>query len=347
MPEERNFQPRSRKSGWSIGVSVAAVWMLLWSGLALAFDGAFVFFTVKTVLAQSYPSVPGEITHSDVRREFDGEGNAFQAEVRYRYEVGEREFVGERLHFFGFRKGSAHPAKNEAANFAVGQPVDVFYKPTDPSDAALERTLDGRVLFIPLFLLPFNLVLVGGWSWVACRVAGVRSLPLRRDADRWLVLPTNGQPLLVAMLAAGLLSILSIIVLGFGGWSGNLGSVAATWAILIGLSAWAFTHTRSLVLREPPSLILDDRLGTVTWPASDKAPELSLPRSRLLGIEIDDSPQTDHDDEGSWNFSIVLKFVGDDGQPSQRFFAQTTSGTEAAALADWVEEWAELKRPPV
>jgi len=329
---------RSSRREWILGSGFGAVWLLLWSAFTLMFDGMIVYFSATTLLAQAYPDVPGEITHSEVRREFDNERDSFHPEVRYRYQVDGRDFTGERVHFYGFGDGNARSAKEVIAKLPVGQRVAVFYNPRDPGNAALQRMLDGRLLFLPLLLLPFNLIMVAGWIWVARRLAGVSSLPLRRESDRWLVLPTNGQPLIVALIASGVLSIVAMFVVGFGGWSEDLSVMITVWATVIVLSIMAFRHTRSLVLREPPVLVLDDALETVTWPSSTNTPELSLPRSRLLGVEIDDLPQIENDQQ-AWDFSILLSFNDDNGQPAKRLVLKTTSGTEAAALADWLDDW--------
>lgn len=334
----RRLPPRRERL---IGSGFAAFWLLWWSLFTLFYDSIIVFHTLKTWQAQSYPRVPGEITHSDVRGDAGNAGNSFRADVRFRYTVNGEEFTGTRLHFFGFHENNLVLIKGVVENFPIGKQIDVFYNPGDPNDSALSRTLDGLPLFMLLFLTPFNLIMVGGWCWVARRVRGVRTLPVRRDAERWLVRRTNGQPLVVAAIVAGMASVAAIFIVGLGGWADGLGSMTATWAGLLGLSGLAFWHTRSVILREPPVLVLDNGLGTVTWPSTADAPAFSLPRSRLLGVEIDDSPQPD-DDENAWDFSILLSFNGEQGQPAKRLVLKTTSGTEAAALADWLEDWVGL-----
>ena len=334
----RHLSPRRERL---IGSGFAAFWLLWWSLFTLFFDSIIVFHTLKTWQAQSYFSVPGEVIHSGVRGDAGNEGNSFRADVRFRYMVNGEEFTGTRLHFFGFHENNPTLIKGVVENFPIGKKVDVFYNPDDPNDSALSRTLDGLPLFMLLFLTPFNLIMVGGWCWVARRVAGVRTLPVRRDAERWLVRRTNGQPLVVAAIVAGMASVAAIVAVGLAGWADGLGSMTVTWGGLLGLSGLAYWHTRSVILREPPVLVLDNGLETVTWPSANNEPAFSLPRSRLLGVEIDDSPQPD-DDENAWDFSILLSFNGEQGQPAKRLVLKTTSGTEAAALAEWLKDWAGL-----
>ena len=329
----------SRRERW-LNASPAVLGLLLWSLIVLVPDGLLVFLTVKNVVAQWYPSVPGEITHSAEQREVS---ESFDAKVHFRYVVNGQEFTGQRLHFLNLRDTS-RPSKAQLtlARYPVGQRVDVIYNPNDPSDSALDRTLNGMPLAFALFLLPFNLLMAGGWVWVSRRVHGLRSLPLRRDGDRWCVLPTNGQPWVVALTIAGLVSFVSIFVAGIGGWSDHLSVMIAVWIVVLGLSGVAYWHTRTLVLREKPVLILDDGLATVTWPPSADTLEFSIARSRLLAIEIIDARQSGADDVLSLTYSILLRFSGNDGQPSQRVAFQTTNSIEATAMLEWLEEWTGL-----
>ena len=322
----------------------AVLGLLLWSLMVLVPDGLLAYLTIKNLAAQWYPIVPGEITHS-VEQPEGGVGRvrgSFDAEVRFRYSVNGREFTGNQLHFLNLRDVRILKAQQTLARYPVGQRVEVIYNPNDPGDSALERTLNGMPFSFALFLLPFNLLLVGGWRWVARRISGTRSLPLRRDGNLWCVLPTNGQPEIVAMMVAGVFSLGLILVVGLGRWSDNLSTMIAAWAVVLGLSGLAYWHTRTLVLREKPLLMLDDDSATVTWPPSADTLEFSIARSRLLAIEITDDRQSGGDDVLSLAFSILLGFTGDDGQPAQRVAFQTTNSIEATAMLEWLEEWTSL-----
>ena len=323
-----------------LNASPAVFGLLLWSLIVLVPDGLLFFLTAKNVVAQWYPSVPGEITHSAEQLEV---GESFDTEVRFRYSVNAQEFAGNRLHFLNLRDISRpSKAQRTLVRYPVGQRVDVIYNPNDPSDSALDRTLNGMPLSFALFLLPFNLLMVGGWEWISRRVHGLRSLPLRRDSDRWYVLPTNGQPWVVALTIAGLVSFVSIFVAGVGGWSDDLSVMIAAWIVVLGLSGLAYWHTRTLVLREKPVLMLDDGSATVTWPPAADTPEFSIARSRLLAIEIIDDRQSGCDEVLSLAFSILLRFTSDDGQPAQRVAFQTTNSIEATSMLEWLEEWTGL-----
>jgi hypothetical protein len=319
-----------------LNASPAVFGLLVWSLIVLVPDGLLVFLTAKNIAAQWYPSVPGEITHS--AEQLEGH-ESFDAKVRFRYSINGQEFTGQRLHFLNLRDVS-RPSKalRTLARYPVGQRVDVLYNPNDPSDSALDRSLNGMPFSFALFLLPFNLLMLAGWNWLSRRVRGLRSLPLRREGDRWFVLPTNGQPWGVALTIASLLSFVSILIAGAGGWSDDLNVMIGVWIVMLGLSGWSYWHTRSLVLREKPVLIWDDNPATVTWPPSTDTPECSVARSRLLAIEFGDDRQHGGDEIFSLTFSLLIRFIGDDGQPAQRVACQTTNSLEATWLREWLEE---------
>src|SRR5437867_3536388 len=119
-----------------LGSGFAAVWLLVWSLITLAFDGIIVVMVAQTMLAWSYPSVPGTITHSEIRREMASEGDAFHADLKYQYVVNGQDFIGERRSFFNMSWNSSRAASRIIRSLPVGQQVEVFYNPRDPHDAA-------------------------------------------------------------------------------------------------------------------------------------------------------------------------------------------------------------------
>lgn len=319
-----------------VGAVFFLLWLAFWTIGVLVFDGCAVWLLVKNVVAQSYPSVEGEITASEPA---GNEGSA-RWKVQFRYLVDGREFTGDRRTFsdgnFSSRRQDVQPF---AEQFVVGNPVKVFYNPNDPSDSALDRTLSGLPLLMGLFVVPFNAVMLGGWNWVRRRILRLQPVPVRRDGCRWLVTTTNGQPLVVLLIVAGGLSLAATFVIVLCGWEENLFGLAMTWCVLVGFSVGAYWHTRSLVLRERPVLILDDDLATVTWPESNDTPAFSLSRSQLSGVELADRPANADELGLSPDFVVRLIFKNDAEQPANRIVLCTPNGIEATALAEWVENW--------
>ena len=319
------------------GSGFTEVLLLLFSLGTLAVDVMVLLGATKTVFAQSYPSVPGEIIHSEVRETGSSKNHTIRGEVRYRYSVDGQEWTGDRVHFHGMSAGSRNAAQKVVDAYPKGRTVDVFYNSRDPRDAALSRSINGLPLFGALCLTPFNLIALGGLTWVLLRITGRQSLPLRREGTRWCVLPTNGQPIVVAMMLLGFASIPTLFFVLLCGWTESVSAMLMTWVLLLGSSGLAFWHTRSLVRHELPLLILDD--DSVTWPMTTDAPEFSVARDRLRSVELEEAPQSQN---SSSDFRIQFEFIGDDGQPVKRLVLKTHSGMEAASITDWLEDWAGL-----
>lgn len=324
-----------------VGSVFLLAFLVLWTILLLFMDGCAVWLLAKNVSAMSYPSVVGEITSSEP---VDAKTTSRQA-VEFRYSVNGQEFTGNRRSFVDANfSGQKSEPKLLAEQFPVGRSIDVFYNPTDPSDSALDRSLSGLPFLIGLFVVPFNALMVGGWNWVARRVHRIQSVPVLRDGTRWLVLTTNGQPLVVMLIVAGSLSFAATFVVVFSGSEENLLLLASIWCGLIGISIGAYWHTRSLIRRERPVLILDDELASVTWPESNDSPAFSVPRSDLLGVELVDQPVNADELGLSPDHVVRLLFKSDAEQPQKRTVLCTPSAVEAIALAEWLQWWIERPR---
>lgn len=329
-----------------IGCSPAAVGLLLWSLIVLWPDGLLIHGVLKNVRAQWFPTTPGEIVSATTERKVGvkTDGGSFGEPIRFRYSVNGQEFTGDRLSFLSVRDTSQTPQIPVVpSRYPVGQRVEVIYNPNHPSDSALDRSFTGMPLAFALFMTPFNLVMLCGWGWLAMRVTGVRSLPLRREGTRWSLLETKGEPAIVGLCAAGVLSFAATFVVGIYGWSDSLVMMLATWAIVLGLSGLAYWHTRSLVMREPALLILDDVTGTVICPQTSTSAAFSVERSRLIGLGLDPPPPEYPDPESTKTQSLALAFVGEDGQRKQHLILSSQDECQIADVRAWLEERAGLR----
>ena len=94
--------------------------------------------------AGAWPTVPGEVIHSDTEdqeSEPDGDGSTttrYRAWVRYRYQVNGKAYVGRHVsrgfewHWF------AWTARQVANRYPVGKRVRVHFRAADPADSTLE-----------------------------------------------------------------------------------------------------------------------------------------------------------------------------------------------------------------
>ena len=132
-----------------IGVLCGGFFLLLFLGL-----GIFLIYRTqqskkKAQISQNWPSIPGQITDSHVSRsqstDSDGDtSTSYSARVAYTYQVGGQAYSGHNI-AFGFNPSYSNESKAQAtaARYVVGSQVTVYYDPSNPSDAVLERQASG------------------------------------------------------------------------------------------------------------------------------------------------------------------------------------------------------------
>ena len=132
-----------------IGMLCGGFFFLLFLGL-----GIFLIYRTqqskkKAQVSQNWPSTPGQITDSHVSRsqstDSDGDtSTSYSARVAYTYQVGGQAYSGQNI-AFGFNPSYSNESKAQAAaaRYPVGSQVPVYYDPSKPSDAVLERQASG------------------------------------------------------------------------------------------------------------------------------------------------------------------------------------------------------------
>lgn len=157
---------------------------LLLLGLFFALFG--VYFIALGSEARSWPQTAGTIQSVTVRTSVLMSGGAamtpeqrerrrqYYPQISYRWEVGGQSYTGSR-----FRLGTTHEKYNQrekavaaASRYKNGASIDVYYDPSDPSQAVLLKAASGGV-FVPL---PLGLLFAAaGWL-------GLRKIDLLRNA---------------------------------------------------------------------------------------------------------------------------------------------------------------------
>jgi hypothetical protein len=91
-------------------------------------------------VSRAWPSTDGEVAVSDLQRDEDSDGSTmYQAEVSYRYEVGGKPLVANRVFFGdGVSVSSSAGAVRRVDRYPAGSKVRVYYDPEKPARAVLE-----------------------------------------------------------------------------------------------------------------------------------------------------------------------------------------------------------------
>jgi hypothetical protein len=117
---------------------------------------------LRGLRSRSWSSVVGEIIESNLDLVRGARGSKLYApSVRYAYRVQGRNYESERV-FFGFADFyTKRGAVSVVEAYPIGQQVDVYYDPSDPSCAVLRRGITGRTLVAAGFLGVVFLIVLG------------------------------------------------------------------------------------------------------------------------------------------------------------------------------------------
>jgi hypothetical protein len=132
----------------------------------LGFAAAGVFLIYQTIrsrqkaeASQDWPATAGQITEARVSRHTSTDSDGDTSEhyspiVRFRYQVASQEYEGSKI-AFGFQQsfGSHAKAQSALARFPVGAQVSVYYDPSNPSDAVLERKAGSSTVSLVLGII--------------------------------------------------------------------------------------------------------------------------------------------------------------------------------------------------
>ncbi len=102
--------------------------------LAAIFVGAIVYQSKKNKAAAQWPAVQGRIVQSEVFRSHNDDGPTDEPLITYEYVAGGKTYRSRRVKF-SFKPQTQPTLKK----YPMGAVVPVYYDPSNPSEAVLER----------------------------------------------------------------------------------------------------------------------------------------------------------------------------------------------------------------
>ena len=250
-------------------LKVGLLFVALWSFITLIFDGIILFGGYRQMVAESYPLTTGSITHSEVTVHHGDDSTTFGVDVKYTFEVAGKKYEGNQYRY-GQWSSSDNSARRIVDSLPVGTEVDVHYNPSDPSDAVLAVGIQSSDLFMMLFLMPFNMVMLGGWCVMAAfkfpavaeRFTG-KPRVVQRNFTRRLILEPAPR-LASAAFVMGLSSFISIFIVAIPfGFSPPMVVIKTVWGIVLGLGAASLMRRPKFPIRGK-KLVLDDVENTLS-----------------------------------------------------------------------------------
>lgn len=288
------------------GGALGLFWLLFWSAITMAFNGLWLWMIATQVETWSYAATDGTVLESRIEQGEDSDGHAtYDAKIAYEYTVSGQKYRGDTSGPMSFRMGNGrNEARAKVARFPVGKVVPVYYAADRPEKSVLDRQLRGRDFFLPLFMTPFNIVMVTGWcGWMGswrknARPAGIR---VRDDGLKVTARLYNVTPGAAAVGGLMASSFVMIFVCGFGMMAAPVDwLVTGGWCIVLGstMAAWVWC-------RQPATTLEYDQFaGRITVTSFDGSSHafttgdvIAVGRAPVVEEEDEEEEEPDEDDE--------------------------------------------------
>lgn len=334
----------NRKGGCG-AVGFLLTFGLFWTAITGVFD-VFIGYTLwRQVRAESWPTVSGVVTKSEVESHSDSDGTTYSAEISFRYQVNGQANESDTWRFGAGSSSDSSEARGVVRRYPVGQPVTVHYDPNDPSSAVLEVGVQGSDLFLLLFMTPFNVVMLGIWFFGAASLLPKGSRPriggaaVDETPEEVRIHLARMPPVAVGGITAGGVSFFSIFIVGFGfGFSPPMPVVLGTWGVVLGLAVAAgfiqFYRNRAGIA----DLVLDGRNRMVSLPTTrlfGNGPLVPMERFTHTGIQ---RVVTRHENSTSIRHKLLLHYHDEAGAETSASLCTWTDEADVRALADWLNE---------
>jgi hypothetical protein len=286
--------PPAARSVFGVTGCVVLVFALFWSLVTLVGDFLFVREAVRQFQTLGHASVEGRVTKCQVTEDAGEDGPTYGIDVEYAYQVAGQPYTSDRVRDLPmWGRGSA---MRFADDHPPGSRVTVFYDPDDPSDAVLEPGVGGAELFQLLFLLPFNVIMLG--LGLGLGRAAIFGEPPAGDWPPGVRFFETGDELRVRFVKTTPAAAALAVLMG-GGFFGAFGvalgagmpppaaAVIAVWLLILGGAAFAYRRVSRRIASGKGDLVIDRAGRTLTLPQSfGRAEPLTMPFADVLAVEV-------------------------------------------------------------
>lgn len=142
-----------------------SIFLTLFFGLFLAIGVGILGWGLHSLnmsrQAENWPTVQGEVTHSDFIVDSDSEGTTYRTKVAYTYHVLGREMTSDRI-AFGYAGSSSERFHRDIYKaLPVGAQVAVRHDPGNPERAVLSFGVNQSIKFLLIFGAVWTLFTLG------------------------------------------------------------------------------------------------------------------------------------------------------------------------------------------
>jgi Protein of unknown function (DUF3592) len=287
-----------------------------------------------------------------VKEEDDGEGISYDVDIEYTYQVDNQRYTCTHVRDLAFW------GKGSASRFAAAHPANsrilVYYDPIDPTRALLvPGGIGGSHLYILLFALPFNLIMVGlcctfagGWTgWLFVGSDGslherFRPRPIERGDEVRICVPSVS-PVQMALvsLAFGVIPVVIAVPCCCTEIPPSMPSATVmfvVWAIVLSCAALLYLITAVPIARGQADLVIDRRQKTLTLPRTfGRRALVVVPVADAVAITVA-RVREKNDDGAKYSYVTTVHWRDASGEMRKGPLAEWGDAQPAEALAAWV-----------
>jgi hypothetical protein len=319
------------------------LWVVLWSGFVLVFDGYVAWNLYRQIRTNSYGVTAGVVIESKVSVHNTRRNRTMNVpEIRYNYSVNGMNFVGTRYRY-GFT--ASRDAKEIVASHSRGATVTVHFNPHDASDAVLKTGVEGSDLWALLFIAPFNIIMGVGWFLLflsgrdqCANLSSVGVTGFQYGCQLRVRLP-HMTPTLVSILTAVASCIGAILIIGLSLGTNPPVAVMLTAIGLILVSVIGVYRWRSSVIKSGvKDLIIDHFSRTLVLPRSGGQGEAQMVSFNVVnGVGVEHIQKDNKRSE----YALYL-LVRNDGSRHRQTIGIWTDSVELEAIATLIRKELQL-----
>jgi Protein of unknown function (DUF3592) len=193
--------------------------------------------------SKSWQWAPAVVQHASLEESTGAKGVAeYSPDIRYRFHVNGREYVGTRLEIPRGRSGSEEAERNRLESYAPGTTVQILYDPLDPTRSVVLRPSINYWFTLGMGLLSLGLIVASLYLGFAV-VAEIRKAddsdaneepePVSAAGKAWSSIANRLDVIVIVLLVALAWGVKRLDKLGFGGTVYNVAVVVTLVAILV------------------------------------------------------------------------------------------------------------------
>ncbi len=300
-----------------------------------------VFFGAKSFIGglqtYSFSETTGIVTNSTLKVDRDSDGATYRAEVMYKYTVQGQHFTGDRLRYGAMGTSDQKFTQGLVSRYKKNAKVSVYYDPSRPSEAVLEKGVSRQLPYLTIFFTPFVTIMIGLWLFVA---RGAKAAPGGVEViedqlttrARLSHLPPHSVGL-IALCAATFIATFAVALTA--GVNAAPELVAAVWLLILSIVFGFYFWHRKKIASGRYDLVLDYAGSILTLPRMmGRKEEIRIPLRSIEAVSVE---KIERSNDGSVIHRWIPTFLLKDGEAPQRL-NEWPDRDNAESFAKWLGE---------